>query len=239
MILVNGDSITYGQGILDRSSAWPALVFGQVKNIAEPGSSNSSITRRTIEQILINQPSLLIIGWSGLYRLEFGDNYSKPKTILPLHPTTSLSFEILENWLGEYWLLKQFLLDLHHLKLFTDSRSIKFRCVNFGSDISRTFIKINSYRTFKTLFNLNFYSDSEIRKEFVLTRKLLKITASCWLVTPEKDMKENYLKANQTVSADDQHPSAAGHQIIATEIDKLLKNINIVTLEQYFAEKNP
>lgn len=223
MILVNGDSITYGQGISDRTKAWPSLIFKEFKNFAEPGSSNFSIYRRTFEELLRNDYTHIVIGWSGLYRLEMADNYSKPKTVHPLSVKTILEKEIALNYLGQQWYFKNFLLILYQLMLAADRKKIKLMCFNFGQDVAELFTKVKQYKKFKKMFELHLYSDREIRHEYIVINKLIKNTENLWIIPPEIDLKQIYLKSNEKVSANDYHPNENGHQLIAQEINKHIK----------------
>ena len=114
MILVNGDSFTFGQGLSANEAPWPHILFGNnCKNIAEPGSSNASIVRRSLEEIYLNQFDKLIVGWSGLDRVEISDRYGKPKTLLLWHDSDSnfigLKKDLVANF-NEFWYFKQFLI---------------------------------------------------------------------------------------------------------------------------------
>ena len=126
MILVNGDSVTFGDGIDEKKYTWPSIAFDSVVNIAESGSSNSSIYRRSVETLILKHYDTLIVGWTSLYRYELGDNYSKPKTILLQAGTQSIEKELLTNWSGEYWFFKGLIFNIYNLYLYTQSQNIKF-----------------------------------------------------------------------------------------------------------------
>lgn len=79
-ILTNGDSFTYGDELVNLASAWPYVLANKINasvvNLGEPGSSNDSIIRRTLDY-LINpdniKPDVVIIGWSSAGRSEIAD----------------------------------------------------------------------------------------------------------------------------------------------------------------------
>jgi hypothetical protein len=228
MILVNGDSITYGQGLENNLDSWPNLIFENVKNIAEPGSSNFSIYRRTVEELLRFQYNHVLIGWTGLYRLEIGDTYSKPKTIHPLHAKNNLEKEIVTNWLGEFWYFKNFLFLLYQLSLICKNCNVSLTCINFGQDLAETFDKVTVYKNFKKFFCLNFYSDNEIRHEFIVINKMINLTKKHWIMPMNMDLKCVYLKHNQQISKTDYHPNSSGHKLIAEKIKSALYSKSIL-----------
>ena len=53
-----------------QSLYWPALISADHTNLAASGASNSRIFRTTIDYIYANQPSMIVIGWTGLDREE-------------------------------------------------------------------------------------------------------------------------------------------------------------------------
>lgn len=224
MILINGDSITYGQGLLPGEKSWPDLLFKNFINIAEPGSSNDSIYRRTIEMIMLSKNlDTVVVGWTYLGRTELGDKFSKAKTLLPAQGTRLIDKELATNWLGDYWLLKRFLMNLYTLRLLLIQQNIKFYCVNFGNDTAEMFSKIENYKEFKQLFNLQVWADKEIHKEFVLINRLNNLCKNNWLIDPSIDGKSAYSNT-ETVSKTDFHPNQQGHYKIADFI-KLNSNI--------------
>jgi hypothetical protein len=222
-VLVNGDSITYGQGLSNLTNAWPNLVFTDFNNIAEPGSSNFSIYRRTLEELLRRTYTDVVIGWSGLYRLEVADNFSKPKILHPIQSKTVLGKEIAKNYLGNYWYFKNSLLNVHQLKLAVESLGAKLHCVNFAEDTALMYVNVQSYKDFKRLFSLDLYTDTEIRHEYVVTHRLIRKTASAWVVPPTVNMRQNYTQRKEFISTVDFHPNASGHCTIASDINKYLK----------------
>jgi hypothetical protein len=89
--VVNGDSFTYCQGLLDRNNkGWPWLLAKHYKlpvvNLALPGTGNDTIHRRTYEYFHLNYEygnnPFFIIGWSQFWRREaWFENRKKYQTI--------------------------------------------------------------------------------------------------------------------------------------------------------------
>ncbi len=223
MILVNGDSITYGHGLEDKQHSWPNLVFKNFKNIAQPGSSNFSIYRRSLEELYRNKYTDIVIGWSSLFRLEIADNFSKPKNLIPYRSDTILGKEIVKNYLGKYWYFKNSLLAVHQLNLVARQHGVRLHCFNFATDTAEMYSVASSYAIFKKLFKLDLYSDREIRHEFIIVQKLIRDNLTTWSCDPVICLRDNYDKLKQYVSDVDYHPNAAGHRTIADEINNYLK----------------
>lgn len=227
MILVNGDSFTFGDGLTANEAPWPHLLFtDNYLNIAQSGSSNASIFRRTIEQLYLNSYSTVIIAWSGLYRIELADNYGKAKTILLRSShnnssTQTLITELVKNWHSEFWYFKQFLILLTNLKLHCNQLGIKFYCLNAFSDISRCYSIYTDYSKFFKTINLKLYTDHEIKREFNFLSKLMNQTEDCWILPPSQSMIKFYNK--NVVSINNLHPNQLGHQLIADNLSLLLK----------------
>ncbi len=79
MILVNGDSFTAGEELIDIRHRWPNLLnVSDVLNAAEPGYSNDAIIRTTVE--LIEQTGLdhAIIAWTTPHRIEVNKQHLTP-----------------------------------------------------------------------------------------------------------------------------------------------------------------
>lgn len=75
-ILTVGDSFTYGEELSDQNNAWPNLLQKKmqctVTNLGEPGTGNTSMVRRVIDNI--NDYDLFIIAWSHYARTEHSDD---------------------------------------------------------------------------------------------------------------------------------------------------------------------
>jgi len=228
MILVNGDSFTFGDGLTSTETPWPNLLFkNQCNNIAESGSSNASIFRRSLEEIYQNPYTILVVAWSALYRLEWADNYGKAKTFLLHNKTDNQSAdkiikELITNWHNEFWYFKQFLITLSNLKLHCSHLGIKFYCLH-TADMSMLYStnRYSDYLTFWKLFNLDYYSDQEIQQEFNFLNRLIKETADCWILPPNERIKKFY--GSNILSSSDYHPNQIGHQLIANGLEQLFE----------------
>jgi hypothetical protein len=228
MILVNGDSYTFGDGLNSRETPWPALMFGnQCKNIAESGSSNSSIFRRSLEEIYQNPYTMLVVAWSALYRLEWADNNGKAKTFLLQNKTNNPSAdkiikELVTNWHNEFWYFKQFLITVNNLKLHCQQLGIEFYCLHTSLDMPLLYsTKYSDYLTFWGMFNLDYYTDQEIQREFNFLTKLMEETADCWIVPPTESIEKFY--GSNIISPSNYHPNQAGHQLIANGLTQIFK----------------
>jgi hypothetical protein len=75
ILYVNGDSHCYGNNVKNRSRTFAnllSLALGlALTNASRSGASNDSIIRTTRQYLAINQPSLIIIGWSTWEREEW------------------------------------------------------------------------------------------------------------------------------------------------------------------------
>lgn len=76
-LLTIGDSFTFGDELSDRFQAWPYKVASdngfEVHNMGQSGCSNSSILRRCIEELAVNNYDLVIVGWTSPGRVEWKD----------------------------------------------------------------------------------------------------------------------------------------------------------------------
>jgi hypothetical protein len=92
-LLTVGDSFTYGDELTDLYQAWPYKLADsidyEVHNMGLSGSSNSSILRRTMEELLENRYDLLIVGWTSPGRIEWKDQVGTPYNVWPGYETDS------------------------------------------------------------------------------------------------------------------------------------------------------
>jgi hypothetical protein len=226
MILVNGDSFTFGDGLSSDENPWPYLMFGsECKNIGESGSSNSSIVRRSLEEIYLNQFDKLIIGWSSLGRIEISDQFGKAKTVLFIDGSSEypgLIKDLVTNF-NEFWYFKQFLILLSTLSLHCQKLGVQFFCFNAVDDIARCYAgsQYSNYHAFHKICNLEYYHDSEIQREFAFITKLKEETNKCWILPPNECIKQFY--QNNVISKSDLHPNQVGHNLIAQRLGSLLK----------------
>ena len=230
MILVNGASVTFGYGLRDRERPWPHLLFqSHHKNIAQPGSSNQSIFRRSLEELYLNPYDKLVVGWSNLYRFEWADNYGQAKTFLPIqHDNFSDSAnvickELLLNWHNEYWYFKQFLLMLSSLNLHCKHLGVKFYCLQTGIDLAECYINCQNPNNFiNDHLDREFIPIDDFEKEYEFLKIMLEETKNCWILDPTISITEFY--GSNTISSDDMHPTQKGHQMIADNLANLFKN---------------
>ena len=71
-IVTCGDSFTQGEGLEKQTQAYPYLLNGDVKNLAQSGASEYLITTQ-IEQAVKLKPDLIIVGHTSEYRWEVWD----------------------------------------------------------------------------------------------------------------------------------------------------------------------
>jgi len=230
MILVNGDSFTFGDGLTKNESPWPNLLFNEsFKNIAQSGSSNQSIYRRSLEELYTNKYETLILNWSFLFRIELSDNYNKAKTVLlnsseSDSATKKLKKELISNWHNELWYFKLFLINLQSLKLHCDHLKVKFYCFNIPSELPNLYSdSFWKYSNFHKLFELSLFNDNEIEFEYNFLTTLKEKTKSCWLIPPYKSIYEFY--STNIISQEDLHPNQLGHNKIAEGLRHALNRI--------------
>jgi hypothetical protein len=97
MILVIGDSFTYGEELTNRTKdAWPFLLSFDVKNLGKSGSSLDRIFRLAIEETSKQNYELVIIAWSFPNRLEVYED-GEPTCI------NTGNFEHKYKWAPEYF----------------------------------------------------------------------------------------------------------------------------------------
>jgi len=76
MIYAIGDSFTFGDELESQADAWPlrlsAMLGVQVVNQGRSATGNHRMVKRTIDAV-INQATMVIIGWSDCNRREFAD----------------------------------------------------------------------------------------------------------------------------------------------------------------------
>ncbi len=79
MILVNGDSFTSGEELIDPNNSWPNLINGfSIFNIAHPGYSNDAIVRTTVEMLEQTELTHAIIAWTTPHRIEVNNQHLTP-----------------------------------------------------------------------------------------------------------------------------------------------------------------
>jgi len=78
MIYTIGDSFTYGDELADKNLAWPYQLGKKLSvpviNKGRNASGNYRIVKRTIDAVLLEKPSFIVIGWTDPARQEFSDD---------------------------------------------------------------------------------------------------------------------------------------------------------------------
>jgi len=92
-LLTVGDSFTYGDELDDVYQAWPYrladLLDYEVNNLGLSGCSNSSIVRRTLEELSVNQYDLVVVAWTSPGRIEWKDQVGNAYNVWPGYPTNT------------------------------------------------------------------------------------------------------------------------------------------------------
>jgi hypothetical protein len=114
ILISGGDSFVYGLDMLDcnssnnyapSNSTWPALLANHMQRdyicAAYPGSSNSSISRRTILtcEKYKNQDIFLVVSWSFLNRFEFKFT-TQFATITDKSDLEGISLSLCKDWVS-------------------------------------------------------------------------------------------------------------------------------------------
>ena len=123
MILINGDSFTYGEELFDpERDAWPEHleVLDFIENQAQPGYSNDAIVRTTVETIEIAMPDFAIIAWTTPHRIEVNGKH--------LTPTSHRKYgsrcdQVFLDW-DEDWAVNKFHTQVELLYTYLTSKSI-------------------------------------------------------------------------------------------------------------------
>jgi hypothetical protein len=238
MILVNGASYAYGDYLLPGDLPWPKLLFGDLcNNIAQIGSSNQSIFRRTIEELYLNPQTytMVLIEWTALYRFEWADTWHQPKTFLLTESSNKgtsaaeiseakIIKELIVNWHSEFWYYKQFLILLSNLKLHCKNLDIPCYFFNSNIDVVKCYTNdtYNDFDKFSKLFDNLFHTSEKIKQEYEFLQTLKEQTADCWILPPTQSM--HHFCTKHFVSEFNPHPTQTGHQIIADQLSLLLKS---------------
>lgn len=139
-LLAVGDSFTYGDELTDHYQAWPYKLADsigyEVHNMGQSGCGNNSILRRTLEELAHTHYDLVVIGWSSPGRIEWKDGIGIPYDIWPGYPATGQFFtdhpwrvELL-NYISEYhneeYLYQQYLIKVISLQSYCQAHSIEY-----------------------------------------------------------------------------------------------------------------
>jgi len=147
-LFVVGDSFTYGEELVDTSTAWPYLLANklgyEVTNLAKPGSGNTRMVRHVVENAL--NYDIIIIAWSHFARFELADENG----IYDIWPGCSpLSFQDHISWrttaidyfnryYNDRYLYNQYLLNIVVLQNWLKQNNKKYLMIDaFGNNQAR------------------------------------------------------------------------------------------------------
>ena len=143
-LLTVGDSFTYGDELQDRYQAWPYrladLLGYEVNNMGQSGCSNASILRRTLEELAVNHYDLVIIAWTSPGRIEWKDDIGIEYDIWPGYSPTGQFFQDhpwrtdLLNFISQHhnsaYLYQQYLIQAISLQSYCQANNINYRMIN-------------------------------------------------------------------------------------------------------------
>lgn len=125
MILVNGDSFTYGEELNDRTLSWAYHVgFNEVCNFAEPGFSNDAIVRTTVDWIekAAGLVTHAIIAWTTPHRIEVNGQHLTPTSH---RRYGSICEQVFLDW-QEPWAVNKFRTQVALMDGYLKSKSINY-----------------------------------------------------------------------------------------------------------------
>lgn len=143
-LLTVGDSFTHGDELADRYSAWPYkladLLGYEVHNMGQSGCSNTSIVRRTLEELSISHYDLVIIGWTSAGRIEWKDDIGIAYDMWPGTTATGKFFKDhpwradLLNYINRHhkpeYLYQQYLIQVLLLQSYFKANNIEYRMID-------------------------------------------------------------------------------------------------------------
>lgn len=143
-LLTVGDSFTYGDELTDRYQAWPYRLADklghEVHNLGQSGCSNTSILRRTLEELATNHYDLVIIGWTNPGRIEWKDDIGIAYDLWPGYPDDTKFFKDhpwrvdFLNFISQHhnsaYLYQQYLIQTILLQSFCQVNSIDYRMLD-------------------------------------------------------------------------------------------------------------
>jgi hypothetical protein len=143
-LLTVGDSFTYGDELKDCYQAWPYQLADcldyEVHNMGQSGSSNASILRRTLEELVINHYDLVVIGWTSPGRIEWKDDIGIAYNIWPGYQKNATFFQDqpwrldLLNYISKHhnseYLYEQYLIQVISLQSYCKSKGINYRMID-------------------------------------------------------------------------------------------------------------
>ena len=123
MILINGDSFTYGEELSNRSNAWPfCLGFIDVLNLASPGYSNDAIIRTTVEFLEQTDITRAIIAWTTPHRIEVNEQHLTPTSH---RKYGSICDQVFLDW-REQWAIDKFYTQVALLDGYLKNKGVEY-----------------------------------------------------------------------------------------------------------------
>jgi hypothetical protein len=105
MILVSGDSFTFGEELPDSNSAWPwHLDYKKVVSSAQPGYGNDAIVNSVVTVIEANPVDYVIVAWTTPHRIEVNGKHLTPSSH---RKYGSICDYVFLDW-DEEWAVKKF-----------------------------------------------------------------------------------------------------------------------------------
>lgn len=124
MILVNGDSFTFGEELNDPfNNAWPVFLDlpDLAMNISKPGYSNDAIIRSTVEFVETTGPiKYAFIAWTTPHRIEVNGKHLTPTSHLKYG---SICDHVFLDW-DEEWAITKFHTQVALLHTYLTSKNI-------------------------------------------------------------------------------------------------------------------
>jgi hypothetical protein len=211
-LLTVGDSFTYGDELLDVHQAWPYCLANkldyEVHNMGQSGCSNTSILRRALEELAVNHYDLVVIGWTSPGRIEWKDDIGIAYDIWPGYPHTTKFFKDhpwrveLLNYISQHhnsaYLYQQYLIQVISLQSYCKANNICYRMIDVKHN--------NYYRKVGTEMH---------------DKLSAKIDSDCFVGWDKFGMVE--LTEGCPIGPGG-HPLAKGHERIADEIAKYIRN---------------
>ncbi|CAB4128887.1 SGNH_hydrolase domain containing protein [uncultured Caudovirales phage] len=124
MILVNGDSFTYGEELADRTKSWPNYINSNVVNLAAPGFSNDAIIRTTVNAVeaCLLSVEYVIVAWTTPNRIEVNGQHLTPHSH---RKYGSICDHVFLDW-NEEWAQKKFNTQVLLLDSYLRDRGISY-----------------------------------------------------------------------------------------------------------------
>lgn len=124
MILVVGDSFTYGEELNNRYHAWPWAINtpDAVYNLAQPGYSNDAIVRTTVDFIEQTDIQSVIIAWTTPHRIEVNEQHLTPTSH---RKYGSICDQVFLDW-QEDWAVNKFYTQVALLNGYLKSKGISY-----------------------------------------------------------------------------------------------------------------